>query len=73
MRWVEEGEFTNIYQCAGCRRWRPWCDGAHDDMPDHCDRCWAEAHWHEWKLSWWGRLRRWLGLQRGWESWFWAA
>jgi hypothetical protein len=32
------------YKCAGCQRWRPWSDGAADDMPDHCDACWAKAH-----------------------------
>lgn len=36
-----------LYLCAGCGRWRPWSDGAADDMPDHCDRCWALAHGYE--------------------------
>jgi hypothetical protein len=32
------------YLCPGCKMWRPWCFGAGDDMPDHCDNCWAKAH-----------------------------
>lgn len=26
------------------RRKTPYCNGAHDDLPDHCDTCWALAH-----------------------------
>lgn len=33
-----------VYRCPGCWRIRPWCFGAADDMPDHCDDCWAKAH-----------------------------
>jgi len=32
------------YVCRGCKRRVPWCFGAADDMPDHCDDCWAKAH-----------------------------
>jgi hypothetical protein len=32
------------YRCVGCKRLVPWCFGAADDMPSHCDNCWAEAH-----------------------------
>ncbi len=46
---------TKIYLCPGCNRWRPWCDGCSDDMGEHCDRCWAEAH-----EPWWRRLINWI-------------
>ena len=32
------------YICAGCRREVGYCDGGSDDMPHHCDDCWAKAH-----------------------------
>lgn len=32
------------YCCASCQRWVPWCYGSADDMPEHCDGCWAAAH-----------------------------
>lgn len=32
------------FRCAGCHRWFSWDFGAADDMPEHCDHCWAEAH-----------------------------
>lgn len=45
------------YVCDGCGRRRPMCDGADDDMPDHCDRCWAEAH-----APLWRRVLAWVGF-----------
>jgi predicted amidophosphoribosyltransferase len=27
------------YVCAGCKRWRPWWDGAADDHPHLCNAC----------------------------------
>ena len=30
--------------CEGCQRKMPYCLGAADDMPDHCDDCWGLAH-----------------------------
>lgn len=33
-----------IFLCAGCVEWVSWDLGAADDMPEHCDRCWATAH-----------------------------
>lgn len=30
--------------CPGCQRPIPAREGAADDMPDHCDQCWAKAH-----------------------------
>lgn len=33
-----------LYLCAGCSRWVSWNFGADDDMPEHCDDCWALAH-----------------------------
>jgi len=34
------------YTCRGCDRSVPWCFGASDNMPFHCDDCWAldDAH-----------------------------
>lgn len=32
------------FTCAGCRRFRPPEEGCADDLPDHCDRCWVQAH-----------------------------
>lgn len=34
------------YTCEGCDRSVPWCFGASDNMPMHCDDCWAldDAH-----------------------------
>lgn len=32
------------FVCAHCYRAVCWCSGAHDDMPDACDQCWADAH-----------------------------
>lgn len=32
------------YVCRGCKRRVPACFGASDDMPNHCDDCWAAAH-----------------------------
>ena len=29
------------YKCRGCRRWVPWCFGAADNLPHHCDDCWT--------------------------------
>lgn len=48
-----EGDSTNVYQCSGCTRFRPWCDGAADDLPELCDSCWALAH-----ESWWMKIVR---------------
>lgn len=33
-----------VYTCAGCGLITPYESGAADDMPDHCDTCWANAH-----------------------------
>lgn len=32
------------FTCIGCKREMPWGKGAADDMPEHCDDCWVEAH-----------------------------
>lgn len=32
------------YRCRGCRQRVPWCYGADDDMPFHCDDCWSRRH-----------------------------
>ncbi len=33
------------FVCRGCGRFVcGWCEGGSDDMPDHCDKCWAKAH-----------------------------
>lgn len=29
------------YTCRGCKRRVPWCFGAADNMPNHCDDCWV--------------------------------
>ena len=43
-----------VWRCSGCGRVRPHCDGGSDDMPEHCDRCWAVAQmpWYERALVW---------------------
>lgn len=38
--WTDSVTFT----CAGCGLSKPASEGAADDLPDHCDRCWNEAH-----------------------------
>lgn len=47
------GSRTRIYVCDVCGRFRPWCDGCADDLPECCDRCWALAH-----EPWWMKLLR---------------
>ena len=32
----------SYFVCAGCARLMPWCWGADDNMPEHCDRCWVK-------------------------------
>jgi hypothetical protein len=34
----------HLYKCVGCKLVYSWAFGASDDMPDHCDDCWAKAH-----------------------------
>jgi hypothetical protein len=29
------------YVCKGCKRRVPWCFGAADHLPYHCDDCWT--------------------------------
>jgi hypothetical protein len=41
---VDGCEMCRVFRCAGCKRWRSWGLGAADDMPGHCDDCWAKAH-----------------------------
>jgi hypothetical protein len=31
------------YICAGCMQLTPYESGGADDMPEHCDECWAKA------------------------------
>lgn len=33
-----------LFRCNGCSRLVPWSQGCSDDMPDHCDDCWALHH-----------------------------
>jgi len=33
-----------LFRCEGCGRLVPWSEGASDDMPEHCDDCWALEH-----------------------------
>jgi len=35
---------TESYRCKRCRRRCCWCFGAADDLPDHCDDCWAKVN-----------------------------
>ncbi len=35
------------FRCGRCGQEVGWCQGAHDDMPDDCNRCWAREHDHE--------------------------
>lgn len=39
-----EGTCGGWYVCAGCFHVCGWCNGAGDDMPDHCDDCWFAYH-----------------------------
>lgn len=39
-----ECERCELFRCAGCAEWVGWDDGAADDMPEHCSRCWCDAH-----------------------------
>lgn len=32
------------FRCHGCKRRVPWCYGAGDGMPNHCDDCWVALH-----------------------------
>jgi hypothetical protein len=32
------------YVCEGCEQVTPYESGGADDMPEHCDVCWADAH-----------------------------
>lgn len=41
---AQEDETNRTYVCAGCLKRVPWSNGAADDMPYHCDECWAKAH-----------------------------
>ena len=42
---LTESTDQTLWQCIGCKRWfHPSCSGASDDMPDHCDDCFSEAH-----------------------------
>jgi hypothetical protein len=29
------------YTCRGCKRFVPYCFGADDELPNHCDDCWG--------------------------------
>ena len=33
-----------LFLCRGCLRLLPWCVGAADCLPGHCDDCWARLH-----------------------------
>lgn len=41
---AQEDETNRTYLCAGCLKRLPWSNGCADDMPNHCDDCWVEAH-----------------------------
>lgn len=32
------------FRCVACHKWKPAKDDADDDLPYHCDACWAAAH-----------------------------
>ncbi len=32
-----------LFRCAGCQALVPWCRAQDDDMPSHCDDCWAKT------------------------------
>lgn len=55
----EDDATAKVYRCPGCDQLRPWCDGAADDLPELCDRCWGLAHapWHmkavRFVFPWW--------------------
>jgi hypothetical protein len=33
-----------VFVCVGCGLRAGYCRGATDDMPEHCDECWNDAH-----------------------------
>lgn len=42
---TRKGERTPYaWRCPGCRKWRAMDDGAADDLPHLCDRCWGKHH-----------------------------
>lgn len=33
------------FVCKGCKRYVcGWCEGGSDDLPNHCDKCWADTY-----------------------------
>lgn len=38
---IETGE---LFECAGCHHVVSKDKGSGDDMPEHCDECWAATH-----------------------------
>lgn len=42
VRRADEREKT--FMCHGCKQKTPWSKGCDDEMPHHCDDCWAKAH-----------------------------
>jgi hypothetical protein len=51
---LDEG-FVQVYRCSNCGELRPWCDGAHDNRPLWCDKCWAEEDEKPW---WWRKIAK---------------
>ena len=42
---VRKGKpLLRTYKCKGCKRQVPWCFGADDDLPHHCDDCWNKEN-----------------------------
>lgn len=39
-----ESAYAETYECVGCHKEVPWSNGGANDMPEHCDDCWAAAH-----------------------------
>lgn len=35
---------AQVFVCKSCKRETPAHRGCDDDLPDHCDDCWLEAH-----------------------------
>jgi hypothetical protein len=52
-----DGDCGGTYTCVGCKRLVGWCDGANDDMPEHCTVCWCARQDAQLTQQWESRSR----------------